>query len=234
MKSAVWWLVTLLVVCLPVFTAGQVGGRFRFGFESESVSEVGISGDLSVKPKPAAELRFTNMRPGKPPLSRLFFDLTLRNDRSGPRWFLLPGNIGSGNGPLLSKGGVDTLQVYAPVGDGHVVIGRFLGNGGFQAILLPAGAQVVVHNFPISYWGELPASLNVEVLVTKTLTIGGKPSSEWFGIEPLSSKKADVTDSGDDRGVLRSKHSPDNKEVPVVADKDQSLTVSVSLSGPRN
>ena len=43
----------------------------------------------------------------------------------------------------MEKGGVDTLEVFAPRGKGRVRIGRFLGTGGFQALLLPPGADIV-------------------------------------------------------------------------------------------
>src|SRR5690242_8296319 len=61
---------------------------------------------------PAMEIKFRAMRFGRPPLVYLSFDIILRNDQNGPRWFLLPSNLGSGHGAIGEKGGVDTLEVF--------------------------------------------------------------------------------------------------------------------------
>jgi len=72
------------------------------------------------------------MRYGRPPLLHLYFDVVLRNDRRSPRWFLLPSNPGPAHGLIGEKGGVDTLQVFTPRGNGQEVIGRFFRTGGFM------------------------------------------------------------------------------------------------------
>jgi len=89
------------------------------------------------------------MRLRKPPLAELYFDIVLHNDRAEPRWFLLPGNFGPGTSPLGTRGGVDTVEVFAPHGSGRVIVGHFLGTGGFQALLLPAHAQIRLRMFPV-------------------------------------------------------------------------------------
>src|SRR5437016_3636631 len=67
-----------------------------------------------INPRPAAEIEFREMRLRKPPLAELYFDIRLRNDGAAARWFLLPSNLGSSNTSIGAKGGIDTLEVFAP------------------------------------------------------------------------------------------------------------------------
>src|ERR1700730_17082211 len=127
---------------------------------------------FSQTPRPAAEIKFREMRLRKPPLVELYFDVLLRNNQAEPRWFLLPSNLSSESAPAGAKGGVDGVEVFAPHGKGRVIIGHFLGTGGFQALLLPAHAEVRLRMFPISYWGDLPDRIQVDVVAAKRLMIG--------------------------------------------------------------
>jgi hypothetical protein len=180
--------------------------------------------------RPAAEIKFREMRYGKPPLVYLSFDVVLRNNRKSPRWFLLPSNLGSGHGSVGEKGGVDTLEVFTPRGKGRVIIGRFLGTGGFRALLLPAHAEVRLRRFPISYWGELPSSLQIEIVIAKRLTIGRESAESWFGKNPMSSVTADVSEDVESPKTMRqSRRTPDNKEVPAVIQEDRRLQIKVPL-----
>jgi hypothetical protein len=178
----------------------------------------------------AIEIKFRNMRFGRPPLVYLSFDVLLRNEEESLRWFLLPSNLGSGHGPIGEKGGVDTLEVFSPRGKGYVVVGRFLGTGGFNALLLPPRAAVRLRLFPISYWGDPPANLQIEIVIAKELTIGGDKAESWFGSSPLSSVKADIAENAENPMLMRtSKRTKDNKEVVPVIEEDQRLRLQVSL-----
>src|SRR5258707_10212096 len=128
---------------------------------------------------PPAEIKFLGMHLRKPPLAELNFDIVLRNDHTGPRWFLLPSNLGPGTSALLTKGGVDTVEVFEPRGTGRVIVGHFLGTGGFYALLLPARSEVRLQMFPISYWGNPPDQLHVEGFTAKSPPIGGCPGAAW-------------------------------------------------------
>src|SRR6476660_1359608 len=88
--------------------------------------------------KSPAEIKFVDMRLGRPPLAYLTFDVRLRNDSGSSKWFLLPSNIGSGHEPIGGKGGVDALEAFLLLRTGRVTLGHFLGTGGFNALLLPA------------------------------------------------------------------------------------------------
>jgi len=163
--------------------------------------------------RPAAEITFTELQFAKPPLIYLYFDVLLRNDRSGPRWFLLPTNLGENQAPIGGKGGIDGVQVVEPQGKGHVVIGQFFGTGGFRALLLPAGAEVRLRRFPISFWGELPNKIECEMVVAKEFKIEDKAANMWFGANSVCSDGADVevTPSSKVR-ALSSKHTTGSKE----------------------
>ena len=184
-----------------------------------------------ISPRPVAEMKFREMRLRKPPLAELYFDIRLRNDRTEARWFLLPSNLGSGTTSIGAKGGVDALEVFAPRGQGRVIIGHFLGTGGFQALLLPPRAEVRLRLFPISYWGDPPDRLRIEVVIAKTFSIGGETAEKWFGSRPLSSVKADITENAKSTSrMLRSKHTPDDKEVATRIEEDRRLQLMVSLA----
>jgi len=177
-----------------------------------------------------ADIKFREMRFGKPPLVYLSFDVILRNDQKSPRWFLLPSNLGSGHGAIGEKGGVDTLEVFSPQGKGRVVIGRFLGTGGFNAVLLPARAEVRLRQFPISYWGDPPGNLEIEIVIAKQLTIGGDRAENWFGKSPMSSVKADIAEGAENPMRVRTtKRTSDNKEVAPLIEEDRRLRLPVSL-----
>lgn len=184
-----------------------------------------------ISPRPAAEMEFREMRLRKPPLAELYFDIKLRNDGAAARWFLLPSNLGSANTSIGAKGGVDTLEVFAPRGQGRVIIGHFLGTGGFQALLLPPRAEIRLRHFAISYWGDPPYRLQIEVVIAKALMIGGEKAEKWFGSQPLSSVKADITENAKSTSrMVRSKSTPDNKEVAARIEEDRRLKLMVSLA----
>ena len=182
---------------------------------------------------PAAEIKFREMHFRKPPLVELVFDVVLRNGRAHPRWFLLPSNLGPGHGLIGEKGGVDTLEVFAPRGKGRVIIGHFLGTGGFQALLLPAHAEIHLRALSISYWGDVPDRLSLEVLVAKRLMIGNESARSWFQVNPMCSSKADVGETAvAHTRMLGSRHTLDNKEVTTLIDEDLRLELQVSLKDP--
>lgn len=187
---------------------------------------------LSQTPRSVAEIKFQEMRWRKPPLVELYFDVLLRNDRAEPRWFLLPSNLGPGTSSVATKGGVDGVEVFAPRGQGRVIIGHFLGTGGFHALLLPAHAALRLRMFSISFWGDLPDQLQVEVVTAKHLTIGGEPAAAWFGLNPACSARADIAENVlSQTRMLRSRHTPDRKEVATLSEEESRFKLAVSLKG---
>lgn len=181
--------------------------------------------------RPPVEMKFRQMRFGKPPLVYLSLDTVLRNSRTEPRWFLLPSNLDAAAAPLAAKGGIDKVEVFAPRGEGRVLVGHFFGTGGFRALLLPAGAEVRLRLFPISFWGELPDRLRVEVVIAKRLQIGGEDAEAWFKVNPTSSLKADIAERVDDwTRSVSSRSTPDGREVATFIEEDSRFDVQVSLN----
>jgi hypothetical protein len=204
-------------------------GRHNYQPRSRVIASV-----MPDNPQPA-EIKFREMRFGKPPLVYLSFDVLLRNDQNSPRWFLLPSNLGSGHAGIGEKGGVDTLEVFSPRGKGRVLVGRFLGTGGFNALLLPARAEVRLRRFPISYWGDPPSSLQIEIVIAKQLTIGSDNATSWFGKSPMSSVKADIAEDAENPMRARNtRRTPDNKEIAPVIEEDQRIKLEVSLNHKSN
>ena len=202
--------------------ASTVGDKYDWTLLVENFREAETS-------RPAAEIKFREMHFRKPPLVELIFDVVLRNDRAQPRWFLLPSHVYPDKPGIPEKGGVDTLEVFAPHGKGRVIIGHFLGTGGFQALLLPAHAEIHLRGLPIEYWGDVPDTVSVEVIVAKRLTIGGQSAKAWFRANPMCGAKADAeTISGRTR-MLSSHHTRDNKEVSTHIDEDQRFELQVRL-----
>jgi hypothetical protein len=186
--------------------------------------------DALAQSRPLAEIQFQELRFRTPPLVELVFDVVLRNDRAQPRWFLIPSNLNPQKTGIPSIGGVDALEVFAPTGKGRVVLGHFLGTGGFQALLLPAHAEIHLRALPISYWGDVPDDLALEIIVAKRLMIDGESARRWFQVNPMCSTSADITEaiSGRTR-MLHSRHTSDNKEVTTLIDEDRRLNLPVSL-----
>jgi hypothetical protein len=177
-----------------------------------------------------AEVKFVDLRLGRPPLAYLTFDVRLRNNSESSRWFLLPSNIGSGHEPIGRKGGVDALEAFLLLRNGRVTLGRFLGTGGFHALLLPAHADIRLRRFPISYWGELPDSVPIEIVIAKSLTIGSEPAESWFESSPLSSREADILKDADQSQRLgKTKHTKDNKEISPAIDEERRVELQVSI-----
>ena len=176
---------------------------------------------------PLVEITFTSKRREHPPITRLLFNITLHNSFDESRWFLLPSSL-SFESSDIGEGGVYGLQVFALDGDGRVILGRFLGEAGFQSLLLPANAQVNLRRFPIQFYGELPAqSVNIDLIVADQLQVGGKPAETWVGMDPTSDSRAD--DSAEQRRRLGSSNTPDLETVPVSIDEVNRITLVVGF-----
>ncbi|PWT89865.1 MAG: hypothetical protein C5B55_10645 [Blastocatellia bacterium] len=184
--------------------------------------------------KAPVEIQFRELRLGRPPLVYLTVELVLRNSASEPKWFLIPSNLGNGRAAIGQKGGIDSLEVFAPNGQGRVAIGRFLGTGGFHAVQLPAQAEIRLRRFPISYWGDPPKSLDVEVVIAKSLMLGDESAESWFGSSALTDVKADISnDAEDPKRIEKSRHTRDNKEITPTIDVDHRLRLTLAVDTQR-
>ncbi len=175
----------------------------------------------------AIEMRYMGLHRQKPPQITLIFDMTLRNERSVPRWFIIPYSLSPG--VKYEKSGVYGVSIFGFEGKGKVIVSRFHGTGNFQALLLPASATIKLRNFTIEYWGELPKdSLPIEVVTATNLTIGSQTARAWLGRDPTSDKRADVTQQH--LQILSSKYTSDDRELPVSIVEERRFKLNVNLS----
>ncbi len=189
------------------------------------IASTSIKIDIAKKlDNPAVEIKYVSQRRQKPPQVKLLFDITLRNHHSNPHWFILPSNLTLNSKP--EKAVVEGLEVFELNGLGRVVIGHFLGSPAFQALLLPGGAEIKLHNFPISFWGELPQILSVDVVTATQLSIGDQLAETWFGINPTSDLRADVRN---DKQAILSMRNFQNQELPVSMIEDQRIKLNINL-----
>lgn len=173
------------------------------------------------------EITFVSKRREHPPITRLMFDITLHNPFDSQRWFLLPSSLMQESGGI-KKDGIYGLQVFELEGEGRVILGRFLGATGFQALLLPADAELKMRRFPIQFYGELPPEMiSIDLVIARQLQINGEPAAAWFGLDPSSDGQADV--SAEQRRRLGSRNTPNLEAVPISIDEDSSLTLLVRL-----
>ncbi len=174
---------------------------------------------------PVVEFEYCGFQPQKPPLLKLRFNLTVRNPRDAPLWFLFPAALYSAEekpaSPATPQGGIDAVELFvAP--NRELTVARFLGAfrlrpadaGGFQAVVLPAHAQVSIRSFTVQLWGDPRAPLPVEVAVASGVSLAGIPAAEWIGVDITSKDGATVSLDGLRVGV--SKTTPELKEVPVI------------------
>jgi hypothetical protein len=176
--------------------------------------------------QPQFEIRYAGVHRERPPLANLLFDVTLRNQAAGARWFLLPAKIEPSTGP---GGGVDGIEVDAMEGKGRVVLGRFQGRQKLQALLLPAGAEIAIRRLAIQTWEDLPkGAIPIVAVAATNLTVGGEPAESWFGENPSCDLRAEV--SADDAEMISARHTPERNEVPLSFTEEARFRALVNLS----
>jgi hypothetical protein len=179
--------------------------------------------------KTFVELKYSGKKLGMPPEMILYFDLTLFNDSQEPRWILLPVWI---TDPLKTSGaGVDGVDVHAFEGKGHVIIGQFQGAGRFHALLVGAKSKVVLRKYPVLVWDEDIKNYNwdVNIVMASKVMVGNEPVQEWFGLNPLCDDQSDVL--ADHGKILKTRHTPDRSEVPVLIDEVRREIIKVNIAG---
>lgn len=189
---------------------------------------------MSPWPQPL-EMTFCGLQPEKPPLKKVFFNVTLQNRSKHARWFLLPDALYP-KPPSPTNGGIDAVEVYAARSPAKVSIANFMGTfrlqpesaGGFQALLLPAGARVSIRRFTIGYWGDLKSRLPIHLVIADQVTVANLPATAWTGGDLLTDARALVT--RDQFQLVRSNHTPDLKEVPVGIVRAEEFNIANALA----
>lgn len=170
---------------------------------------------------------FVGTRPSRPPITTLLFDVRLQNTADGERWFLLPTTLGAG---AWMEGGVWGAETYQMAGAERVVVGRFMGNGGFQAVHLPAGADVTIKRLPIDHYGdEVKGDKALHAVIATGLEVGGKPGASWLGVPATSAARAVVSDDG---AELVGGEANDDFAVVAVATRDPEARVTTVAVDP--
>jgi len=150
-------------------------------------------------------VRITGEKPGRPPLVRYEVEVKLHNTAKEARWFVLPSKLPPGK----AGGGVDAME---PRESKDVMLARFLGTGGFYAVKLAPGARLTISKLELGVWDDKQPS-EYPIQIAKEITLGGKSIGTWFDHDPVA-KGASIDAVGTSAG--KAKHTPDNKEVPVV------------------
>jgi hypothetical protein len=184
------------------------------------------------------EITYCGLQPQRPPLTKLFFNITLWNRAEHTRWFLLPDNLYS-RALTPSKGGIDAVEVFSAVPPPKVSVAKFMGTfhlqpesaSGFQALLLPAGARISIRRFSIGYWGDAPRSVPVRLVIADVVTIGDTPAMAWTGADLLSDRSADVI--RDELRLVHSTQAPKLKELPVRIVGTEEFTIDAPVAERR-
>ncbi|MEH1778720.1 MAG: hypothetical protein V7K67_23885 [Nostoc sp.] len=68
----------------------------------------------------------------------------------------------------------------------------------------------------------------IEVVTATNLTIGSQTARAWFGRDPTSDKRVDVTQQ--QLQILSSKYTSDDRELPVSIVEERRFKLNVNLS----
>ena len=184
------------------------------------------------EPQPAATMQYCTMKPGRPPLKYLSFNVTVRNDADRPQWFLFPASLYEKPQGAPANAGINAVELFTDP-EHKVKLVNFMGTmklqpegaGGFKGVLLPPKAAVTIHGFGISFWGE-PASLRMRVVVANKIMIDGEELSHWLGTDLVSAASADVKDLERARAA---KSTPDSRELAVQIDRSGEFDIANAL-----
>jgi hypothetical protein len=184
----------------------------------------------------AVEVQYCGVRPGKPPLKFLSFNLTVRNLADKTQWFLFPRALYEKAPAPQEHSGVDGVEIFSKKTGRSVTVAQFMGSvrlqpesaGGFQALLLPAGAVVSIRDFGIRFWGDNFSPLPLHIVIASQVSLGKTPADRWTGVKLLSAKTADV--STRQITMLHSKFTRRGSEIAVSIEKSGEVTVPDALA----
>lgn len=181
----------------------------------------------------AVEISYCGMRPSRPPLKYMSFNVTVSNTADRPQWFLFPAALYDKPGGERKAAGIDSIVLWAD-SQHQVTVVEFMGTmklqpegaGGFKGLLLPPGAVVAVQGLRISFWGEPASALPIRVVTADQIKIAGKPVEEWMGKPLMSAKTAEVKDLNQ----IASKSSENFEELPVEIQKSGEISIPDALA----
>jgi hypothetical protein len=158
---------------------------------------------------PALTAVLAGARRARPPKVELRFDVTVRNGAGEVRWAILKDSFRDGERAGASTR-VFSVDLYELSGTGRVAVAHFIGDGGFYAAQVPADSELRLNQLPISYWGELPEELALELVMAGALLLDDRPAQNAFSLTLLSDPGAEVDASplADQRAVVEAVAPP--------------------------
>lgn len=179
------------------------------------------------------EIQYCGVRPAKPPLKLLSFNIRVSNQSGKPQWFLFPRALYEKASEPGKQAGVNGVEIFSNQRGPRVTVAQFLGSirlqpesaGGFQALLLPPGARVSIRDFGIEFWGDNFSPLPLHIVIADHVNIGKTPADHWAGpgVNFLSAKSADV--STQQITMVRSRFARRRSEIAVTIEKSGEITV---------
>lgn len=197
----------------------------------DSVPSQAVPAQNAAAPQGVVKATCRGLWYGKPPLKEHFFDVTLRNPAPEPRWLVLPGTFPYAGSTEPAPGGEEIeLQPFVIGKRPRVVIVKGVG-GNFWAVRLPGGGRLTLRKLVIeSWWETVPASVDLEVIIAREVTIGGTALAALVSADSMSESGADVLAPADAAapGGLPFWH-PTSSAAPVVFDIESRARVAVPL-----
>jgi hypothetical protein len=181
----------------------------------------------------AVEMRYCGLKPGRPPLKYMSFDIKVHNTADKPQWFLFPASLYDKPAGERKDAGINTIELFSDP-QNQVTVVDFMGTmhlqpdgaGGFKGVFLPAGAEISIYGFGISFWGEPASPLAITVVTADQISIAGAPVEQWMGKQLLSARRADVKELQH----AGSKSSDDSRELPVTIKKSGEMMIADALA----
>lgn len=127
---------------------------------------------------------FVSQKLLRPPQSELLIDFRLINKTNKSIWFLLPYRV---EGHLLEKtGGVSGYEIFKLLGDG-ALIGRFIGNKSFFAVLIAPHVEILIKNLPVQSASEISdQKISLTIFTTEKLMVDNSSMETIFNYPSLT------------------------------------------------
>jgi hypothetical protein len=169
----------------------------------------------------AADAKHLGTWYGKPPLKIHSFDVTLRNPSKEPRWLLVPRSFPQ-KGAYQPDSDEAELQIFT-LGESSFVIGV---GANFQAVKLAGGGAVTLRGLKIeSWWEKVPKSVDLEVLVARSVLVGDARLETMVGDALLQQKDVQAPRGADDPRAKKFWHPTGSIAVTVDVESRSKITV---------
>jgi hypothetical protein len=166
----------------------------------------------------------------KPPVAVHSLDVVLRNPAAEARWLVLPTMTTMPGETWPSPTAQETEVQPFVVSEAPYALVAYGVAGNFWAVRLPGGGAITLRGLKIEdLTEEVPAALEIEALLAREITIGGRPLADLVGVPALSETGADAQapiDAADPR--VKPMWHPDGP-APVAIDVERRGRVRVAI-----